>query len=159
MTVVACSEVHLARSRTALRRNRSNTGFEWTASDWWSSEPARHSPWSWPPRFFHDPQRGLKFVNAKREFQPHRPWILEDRILVLFDCFETDQHTGATGLDFGSSRFEVDGLPWRSNHHVLPRSSSVFCVMTLTYSVHRAALFAPSRARRSCSHCSTLRTS
>jgi len=31
--------------------------------------------------------------------------------------------------------------------------------MTLTYSLHRAALSTPSRARRSYSHCSTLRTS
>jgi hypothetical protein len=27
--------------------------------------------WLRPPRFLHDPQRGLKFVIAKREFQPN----------------------------------------------------------------------------------------
>src|SRR6516165_10271365 len=79
-----------------------------------------------PPRFFHDPQRGLKFVNAKREFQPHRPRILEDWIPLLFDHFETDQNTGTSGLHVGSSRLEIDGLAWGSNHHGLPLSTSAF---------------------------------
>jgi hypothetical protein len=33
-TVIACSEVHLASSCNVLRLNRSNAGFEWTASEW-----------------------------------------------------------------------------------------------------------------------------
>jgi hypothetical protein len=67
------------------------------------------SLWSWPPRFFHDPQCGLKFVNTKCKFQPNGPRILKDRIFLLFDRFETDQNTPTSSLDVCSTRLEIDG--------------------------------------------------
>jgi hypothetical protein len=74
--VVACSEVQLVSTRNVLGSIAAMPGLSGRPSICGarSSRDIRWGDmqvWSRPPSFFHDPQRGLKFVNAKREFQPN----------------------------------------------------------------------------------------